>query len=91
MILAEGEVKLAPVGNALGVLHGVGITGEQLLHLLRGADVEILRLIAHAVLVVHGFSGLDAQQHVVALGVLLPEIVGVIGADQGNARLLVQA
>ena len=91
VILAEGEVKLAPVGNALGVLHGVGITGEQLLHLLRGADVEILRLIAHAVLVVHGFSGLDAQQHVVALGVLLPEIVGVIGADQGNARLLVQA
>ena len=91
VILAEGEVKLAPVGNALGVLHGVGITGEQLLHLLRGADVEIPRLIAHAVLVVHGFSGLDAQQHVVALGVLLPEIVGVIGADQGNARLLVQA
>ena len=25
------------------------------------------------------------------LGVLLPEIVGVVGADQGNARLLVQA
>ena len=91
VILAEGEVKPAAVSNALGVLHGVGITGEQLLHLLRGADVEILRLIAHTVLVVHGFSGLDAQQHVVALGVLLPEIVGVVGADQGNARLLVQA
>lgn len=26
-----------------------------------------------------------------AFGVLLPEIVGVVGADQGNARLLVQA
>ena len=91
VILAEGEVKLAPVGNALGVFHGIGITGEQLLHLLRGADVEIPRLIAHTVLVVHGFSGLDAQQHVVALGVLLPKIVGVVGADQGNARLLVQA
>ena len=91
VILAEGEVKPAAVGNTLGVLHGVGITGEQLLHLLRGADVEILRLIAHTVLIVHGFSGLDAQQHIVAFGVLLPEIVGVVGADQGNARLLVQA
>ena len=91
VILAEGEVKPAAVGNTLGVLHGLGITGEQLLHLLRGADVEILRLIAHTVLIVHGFSGLDAQQHIVAFGVLLPEIVGVVGADQGNARLLVQA
>ena len=91
VILAEGEVKLAPVGNALGVLHGVGITGEQLLHLLRGADVEIPGLIAHAVFIVNGLAGLDAQQHVVAFGVLLPEIVGVVGADQGNARLLVQA
>ena len=91
VILAEGEVKLAPVGDALGVLHGIGISGKQLLHLLRGADVEIPRLIAHAVFIVNDLAGLDAQQHIVAFGVLLPEIVGVIGADQGNARLLVQA
>ena len=91
VILAEGEVKLAPVGNALGVLHGIGIPGKQRFHLLRGAEIEIPRLIAHAIFIVNGLAGLDAQQHVMALGVLPAQIVGVVGADQGNARLLVQA
>ena len=91
VILAEGEVKPAAVGNALGVLHGIGIPGKQRFHLLRGAEIEILRLIAHAVFIVNGLAGLDAQQHVMALGVLPAQIVGVVGADQGNARLLVQA
>ena len=91
VILAEGEVKPAAVGNTLGVLHGIGISGKQRFHLLRGAEIEILRLIAHAVFIVNGLAGLDAQQHVMALGVLPAQIMGVVGADQGNTCLLVQA
>ena len=89
MVLAKGEFQLAAVGDTLGVFHRVGIAGEQLLHLLRGTEVEVLGLIAHAVLIVHGLAGLDAQENVMALGVLLPEIVGVVGADQRDTRLVV--
>ena len=91
MILAEGKLHLAAVGDALGVGYGVGIGPEQLLHLFRGAEVEVSRLIAHPVLVVHGLARLDAQQYIVALGVLRPQVVGVVGADQRDARLLMDA
>ena len=91
MILAEGKLHPAAVGDALGVGYGVGIGAEQLLHLLRGAEVEVSRLVAHPVLVVHGLARLDAQQHIVALGVLRPQVVGVVGADQRDARLLMDA
>ena len=91
VILAEGEFQLAAVRDALGVLHRVGIAGEQRLHLLRGAQIEVAGLIAHAVLIIHGLAGLDAQQNIVALGVLFAQIVGVVGAHQGDARLVVDA
>ena len=74
-----------------GVGYGVGIGAEQFLHLLRGAEVEVSRLIAHPVLVVYGLARLDAQQYIVALGVLRPQVVGVVGADQWDARLLMDA
>ena len=90
MVLAEGELHLAHLRDALRVGHRVRIPGEQCLHLLRGAQIEVLRLIPHPVLVIHGLACLDAQQHVVALGVLLAQIVGVVGAHHGNARLVVQ-
>ena len=90
MVLAEGELHLAHLRDALRVGHRVRIPGEQCLHLLRGAQIEVLRFIPHPVLVVHGLACLDAQQHVVALGVLLAQIVGVVGAHHGNARLVVQ-
>ena len=60
VILAEGEVQLAAIGNALGVFHGLGIGGKQSLHLLSGANIEIPGLIAHTVFIVHGLTGLDA-------------------------------
>ena len=88
MVFAEGKLQLAPVGNALGVFHRLGIGGEQPLHLLGGAEIEVPRLVAHPVFIVHRFPCLDAQQHVVAVGILFPQIMGVIGTYQRNARLL---
>ena len=90
MIFAEGKLQLAAVGDTLGIGHRIGIGGEQLLHLLRGAEIEISWFIPHAVLVVHRLAGLDAQQHVVALRVLLPQVVGVVSTHQRNACLVVQ-
>ena len=90
VVLTEGEFHPAAVSDALGVGHRVGIGGEQPLHLLRGAEIEIPRLIPHTVLIVHRLARLDAQQHVVALRVLFPQIVGIVGTHQRDARLAVQ-
>ena len=91
MVLAERELQLAHVRDALSVGHRVGISRKQCLHLLRGAQVEVPRLIAHPVGVVHGLARLDAQQHIVTLGVLLPQVVGVVGTHQRDTCLVVDA
>ena len=88
MVLAEGEFKVAHLRDLLGVFQCALAALEQLRHFLLAAEVEVLRLVAHPVLIVHRFAGLDAQQDVMGLGVLLPEIVGVIGADHGDTGLL---
>ena len=88
MVLAESELQIAHIRNFLRVFKGVLISAEQVCHFRLAAEVEILRLIAHPIFIVHGFAGLDAQQDVVSLGVLLSEIVCIVGADHGDAGLL---
>ena len=92
VVLAEGELQIAHIGDPGRVLQGVlvDVGGKQGRHLLLAAEVEVPGLVAHPVLVVDGLAGLDAQQHVVGLRVLLPEVVGVVGAHHGQPRLLVE-
>ena len=91
MILAEREFQIAALGDLAGVLDRLGIVGKQRRHLLGRAQVEALRLIAHAVFVVHGLTRLDAEQHVVRVGIFFSKIVRVIRHDERETRLLVQA
>ena len=87
----ELEVHLAHVGDFLGVLQRLGVLGEEGGHLRLALDVELLSLEAHPAGVVLHLAGLDAHQNVLSPGVLLFQIVGVVGAHQGDARLFVDA
>ena len=91
VVLAERKLQIAALGDLAGVLDRLGIVGKQRRHLLGRTKVEALRLIAHAVFVVHGLARLDAEQHVMRVGVFLPEIVRVVRHDEREPRLLVQA
>ena len=88
MILTERKFQIAQVRDFLRIFDCALVALEQRLHLRFAAEVEILRLIAHPVLIVQRLAGLDAQQHIVGLRVLLAEIVGIIGADHGNPGFL---
>lgn len=61
MVLAERKLQIAALGNLAGVLDRLGIVGKQRRHLLGRTKIEALRLIAHAVFVVHGLARLDAE------------------------------
>ena len=91
VVLAEGEFQVAHLRDLPGVLHRPLEGGKESLHLLRAAQVEVPGLVAHPVLIVQRLAGLDAKEHVVGLRVLLAQVVGVVGADHGDARLLVDA
>ena len=91
MVLAERKLQIAALGDLAGVLDRLGIVGKQRRHLLGRTKIEALRLIAHAVFVVHGLARLDAEQHVVRVGIFFSKIVRVICHDEREPRLLVQA
>ena len=91
MILAEREFQIAALGDLAGVLDRLGIVGKQRRHLLGRTKVEALRLIAHAVFVVHGLARLDAEQNIVRVGIFFSKIVRVVCHDERETRLLVQA
>ena len=60
-------------------------------HLLLGLDVRLLAGEAESLRVVEVAAGADGQQHVVRLGVLAPQVVGVVRRDDADAQLLARA
>ena len=68
--MTEFKVKIALLGDLCGVGAGFRHHGEQFVHLVCGLDVEFISLELHAVGVLNGLAGLDAQQDALHLGVL---------------------
>ena len=91
VVVAEFKVELTARGDFDGVFHGLGQRGEERAHFVLALEVELLRLKAQAVCLVHGVAGLDAQQHVLRRGILFFEIVRVVRHGEGDAGLAAQA
>ena len=87
VVVAEFKVKLAALRDFDGVFHGLGQCGEECAHFFLAFEIELLRLKAQAVCLVHGVAGLDAQQHVLRRGVFLFEIVRVVCHGQRDTGL----
>ena len=90
VVLAKGKLHIAHLRNFRGVFHGALVIAEELRHLRFAAEVEVPGLVAHPVLVLQELARLDAQQHIVGLCVFFAEVMGVVGADHGEACLLVE-
>ena len=89
--MAEREVKLAPVCDALRVFHRVRVFVKERAHLGLTLEVKLVVREAQAVRAVERLSGLDAQQHVLIVGVLLSDIVHIVRRRERDARLAVDA
>ena len=68
--VTELKVKIALLGDLCRIGAGLRYHGEQLVHLVCGLDVEFIGLELHAVSILNGLAGLDAQQDALHLGVL---------------------
>jgi isochorismate hydrolase len=73
------------------VVAGVGHVGEEFAHLRGRLHVELVGHELQPALVGDGLAGADAEQHVVRLRVAAPEIVRVVGRDQGQASTRARA
>ena len=88
--LAELDLHVALVGHLHGVLQGTLLPRKEKQHLLSGLAVELLRAHVHPILLVHIPLGLDAQQHVLGLSVLLVRIMDIVGDHGLDAQFVGQ-
>ena len=80
------EVQIASLGDFRGVFKSFLTAGKQLPQFLFAFEIELFRLKAHTVFVVHGLTGLDAQQYILHFCIFPTQIVGVIGDHQRKSR-----
>ena len=81
---------LDAVGDLLAAGDGVFQAGKVRVHLLRRAEIERVVLHPHPVGVGAELARVDAEQHVLGVGVFLVDVVGVAGRHQRNAQPLGQ-
>ncbi|MGD0783892.1 MAG: hypothetical protein ABSA30_13645 [Candidatus Aminicenantales bacterium] len=81
------KTEVALGGDMEGVLHRVGDFGEEAGHVLGGLEIKFLRTELDALGVADLFVRLDAEKDVVAFGVALLRVVGIVGRGQGQAEL----
>ena len=65
----------------------LGKVAPELVHLFRRLHVELVGVELHAAGVGDGLAGTDAEQHVVRRGILLLEIVRIVGRDDRHVQL----
>ena len=63
-------------------------TPRYFVHLLAAFKIELLGGVLHAIFVGDDLAGLDTEQGVVRLGVLLVDVVRVVGANDLEVELL---
>ena len=91
MVLTEGKLYVAAVSDYLRILNGLELIGKQRPHLLLGFDVKLLGLEAHPVGLVYRLSHLDAHEHILKITVLPGQVVGIVGHNQRQPRILRKA
>ncbi len=87
MVLPLVELHRAPVGDAHGVGERLRELGEERRHLGRSLQEELIAVIAQPLGIVDRLAGADAQQDVVRLEVVAPQVVHVVRADHRQAEL----
>ncbi len=84
--VAEVDVDVGALRDQQRVVARLLVVTEEMAHLRRGLQVELLGLEAQPVAVVAGAPGLHAEQGVVRLGVLLVRVVAVVRREQRQAE-----
>ena len=79
MIFVKYKLQIAAVCDPAGIFKSFLMTGEKLAQLFLALEVKLLALEFHTVGIIHGFTGLNAQQDILHGGIFPPEIMGIVG------------
>ena len=87
VVALDREIEVAAGGDLAGVLDGVGRVPEELGHLRRGLEIELIGRELETVRVGDLAVGLDADEDVLALGVLAAGEVDVVRGHERQVEL----
>ena len=79
------DLNVAARGDIDGAGQRIGNFAEDLGHFLRSLEIELVGSELHAMRIAHGLAGLDAEQDFLGVGVLVVEIVAIVGGDERDA------
>ena len=82
------QLRIAALGNFQCAREHVRRALEYLIHLVVAFDVEVAALEFHPVLVLNTLAGLNADHHVLRMGVVLAQVMAVIGGDERHPHIL---
>src|SRR5579862_8529267 len=84
------QPHVAAFGDAQGASENVGRVFEDTQHFVVTLDKKIAALELHAIGILNRLAGLDAEHHVLGVGVVFAEVVTVVGRDQRQAEIFFQ-
>ena len=87
MVIAFFEGDVAHLGDQLRIGHRFGIGRKAGPHLLGRLEIELVGAEGQPVLIVHGFTGLDAQKKLMGPGLFLFQIVAVVRCHEGAVEV----
>ena len=87
LCFAELELDIAAFCYLRSPLDRVGVLREEREHLLLAFQIELLSLELHTRILAEGMVRLDADEHLLHLGILFGDIVDIVRGDEGYPRL----
>ena len=86
--VAELDLDVGALRDQQRVVARLGVVAEEVAHLLRGLQVELVGVELEPLRVVAHRAGLHAEQRVVRFGVVTVHVVAVVGREQRRAHLV---
>ena len=88
MKTTELKLEVTHPGDATGVLHRLRNITVKLGHLVRALEIEEVTSHLPSLVIMDGRVGSNTHQQVVGRGILLIDVVDIVGGHQRNAQLL---
>ena len=84
---AELDLDVAFLGDLVGSIQRIRVVWKHLEHFIVGLDVKLLSLHPHPIGLVYKALGLNAQEHILRVRVVLIDIMNIVCSNRCNAEI----
>ena len=86
--MTETHFILAKPCHPDGIVQGILIAFQGLLHFRPGLEIKFIRGEPESLVIVYRFSGLNTKKDIVGLRVLLIQVMAIVCTDKGDGEIV---